>query len=66
VLTEETSNAAAIARLRRTATEQPYRLPAVARSWFELPAGGYSGVLTVVARRLPARLRTALRRIARR
>jgi glycosyltransferase involved in cell wall biosynthesis len=66
VLTEETSNAAAIARLRRTATEQPYRLPAVARSWFELPAGGSSGVLTVVARRLPARLRTALRRIARR
>ena len=66
LLTAETSNAAAIARLGQTALEQPYRLPEVARAWFALPAGGASGVLTVIARRFPERLRIALRRIGRR
>ena len=67
-LARENGNAAAIERLRETATARPYRLPAVARSWFELPgrASPDGGVLTVIARRLPGRLRTALRRVVRR
>ena len=66
LLNGETSNAAAIARLRQTASEQPYRLPEMARAWFALPVGGAVGILTVVARRIPGRVRTALRRVARR
>jgi glycosyltransferase involved in cell wall biosynthesis len=37
LLEHEFSNASAIERLRRTAAAEPYRLPNIARYWFELP-----------------------------
>ena len=62
----EFSNTAAIARLREVVGEPAYRLPEIARHWFALPGlvaeagGGARAALSVIANRLPGRLRSAV------
>jgi glycosyltransferase involved in cell wall biosynthesis len=63
----EFSNAAAIDRLRTTATAIPYRLPNVARFWFEIPGMLYTAQAgsRVTARYALSRLRSMSRNFAR-
>jgi len=42
LMTHEFSNAAAIERLKQTASQEPYRLPNIARYWFALPGHYFS------------------------
>lgn len=62
-------NASAIDRLERAATLPAYRLPNIARYWFALPglyfgsgSRGPRAMMSVVAARLPGRMRRALGR----
>ncbi|MGN6427686.1 MAG: glycosyltransferase [Leifsonia sp.] len=62
--THEFSNENAIARLEETAEAEPYRLPNVARYWFQLPVtyfasgGGRPRItLAFIATRLPGRIK---------
>lgn len=62
----EFGNAAAIERLKEVAAEPAYRLPQIARHWFALPGlfadsgGGARAALSVIASRLPGRLRSGV------
>lgn len=69
LMTHEYSNAAAIERLKHTATLTPYRLPNIARYWFSLPGAYFaeSGrgpriTLAFIATRLRGRVLNLLRR----